>query len=535
MHRVKFRVRKMEATWTAIVSSMVVAASITCLVKLLNYIWFKPRNLEKFLREQGFNGNPYRPFAGDMKDHLKFLKQERTRSIQLSDNAAKHMLPYYHHIISKYGQKSFIWFGPSPRLNVTDPALIKEILWRPDVFEKPFPEKGRILMGGGLIFLEGDKWAKHRKIANHAFHVDKLKDMVPAIGLACANMINKLQGMVSGTEQGWCEIDIWPFLENLTGDVISRAAFGNSYEEGRRIFQLMRERVKLGMQLLEFSYLPGWRYLPTRLNREVKAITNEMQSILRGLISKRHKEMERGEETTKNDLLSILMEANSRFIQENGNKNAGMSIEDVIEECQLFYFAGSETTASLLVWTIVLLCRHPEWQAQAREEVVRVFGKSGPTSQGLNHLKIVTMILQEALRLYSPVPLSVRGPTKTVKLGNLTVPAGVHLTLLIGLMHYDPQIWGDDAKEFKPHRFSHGVSNATKIQPSFVPFSSGPRVCMGENFAMIEAKMALAMILQHFSFELSPSYIHAPFPILSLQPQFGAPIILRDLQTLSVS
>lgn len=90
------------------------------------------------------------------------------------------------------------------------------------------------------------------------------------------------------------------------------------------------------------------------------------------------------------DLLGILMESNSRFIQENGNEKAGMSIEDVIEECRIFYLAGSDTTSSLLVWTMVLLCKHSEWQTRAREEVHRVFGKSDvPNLEGLNHLKTV--------------------------------------------------------------------------------------------------------------------------------------------------
>lgn len=130
------------------------------------------------------------------------------------------------------------------------------------------------------------------------------------------------------------------------------------------------------------------------------------------------------------------------------------------------------------------------------------------------------MILQEVLRLYSPVPLTPRGPVETVKLGDLTIPVGVHLTLLVG----------DDAKEFKPQRFAEGVSIAAKIQSSFIPFSMGPRICVGFNYAMIEAKMAIAMIVKHFSFELSPSYLHAPFAVLTLHPQYGAPIIMRNLE-----
>ncbi|KAL7103823.1 hypothetical protein ACP275_08G203400 [Erythranthe tilingii] len=439
-------------------------------------------------------------------------------------------------IKSSASKNSFIWFGPWPRLNISDPEMIKEILRKPDVFRKPLPEIAKTLIGGGLLLLEGEKWSKHRKIVNPAFHADKLKNMVPAIGLSCSNMINKLKEMVSGRRnEGGFEVDMWPYIDELTGDMISRTAFGSSHEQGSKIFQLQKERVKLTLQLLQFSFIPGWRHVPTKVNRKVKALNNEIQSILRSIIEKRHNDaMESGEGIFGDDLLGTLMESNARLVGEDrrqGSKNGGMSIDDVIDECKLFYIAGSETTACLLVWTMVLLCKHPEWQAQAREEVIRVFGNSEPSLEGLSHLKIVTMILQEALRLYPPAPLVIRGPKETVKLGNLTIPEGVHMTLLIGLLHCDPEIWGDDAKDFNPLRFSEGISKAAvKNQSSFVPFTAGPRVCIAQNFAMIEAKMAIAMILRSFLFELSPSYLHAPFAILTLQPQHGAPMILHSLE-----
>ncbi|KAL7103826.1 hypothetical protein ACP275_08G203600 [Erythranthe tilingii] len=517
---------KMDAAFSLILTSILVAASVTWAVKVLNWVWFRPRKLEKFLREQGLNGKPYRPFLGDLKDYVTAVKSEQRRTIELSDDIIPHIFTYYHEIINKYGENSFVWFGPWPRLNITDPELIKEILRKPDIFQKPVPKTGKIFTGG-LLLHEGEKWAKHRKIINPAFTVDKLKNMVPAIGVSCSKMVEKLKAMIN--DEGWCETDMWPWLEDLTGDMISRTAFGSSHEQGTKIFHLQAERLKLTVQIVQFLFIPGWRYLPTKVNRKIKAMNEEIQSLLKGIIEKRQKAMDRGEATGGDDLLGILMESNSRFTEEDGNKNKGMSIEDVIEECELFYLVGSETTASLLVWTIVLLCKHPEWQTEAREEVNRVFGNSEPTFEGLNHLKIVTMILQEVLRLYTPAPMTVRGPTETVKLGKMTIPSGVHMTILLGLLHRDPTIWGDDANEFNPHRFLEGFSKAAKTQSAFIPFSSGPRVCIGQNFAMIQAKMGLAMILKSFSLELSPSYLHAPFPILTIQPQYGAPLILRSL------
>ena len=140
------------------------------------------------------------------------------------------------------------------------------------------------------------------------------------------------------------------------------------------------------------------------------------------------------------------------------------------------------------------------------------------------------MILHEVLRLYPPGFELVRVASKDTKLGNLTIPAGVLISLSMLLVHHDHQLWGDDAKEFNPERFSKGISMAAKGQISFFPFGCGPKICLSQNFALLEAKMTLSMILQHFSFELSPTYAHAPNLILTIQPQYGANLILHKLK-----
>eukprot|EP00261_Vitis_vinifera_P016078 XP_010644766.1 PREDICTED: cytochrome P450 CYP72A219 [Vitis vinifera] len=455
------------------------------------------------------------------------LKEAYSRPISLSDEIAPRVLPFHCHFIKKYGKNFFAWFGPNPMVNIMEPELIRDVLLKSNVFQKPPPHPLGKLLVSGLVTLEGERWAKRRKIINPAFHLEKLKNMLPAFHLSCSDMVTKWKMLSVG---GSCELDVWPYLENLTGDVISRTAFGSSYEEGRRIFQLQKEQTHLAIQVTMSVYIPGWRFLPTKTNRRMKQISKEVYALLRGIINKREKAMKAGE-TANSDLLGILMESNFREIQEHqNNKKIRMSVKDVIEECKLFYLAGQETTSVLLVWTMVLLSEHPNWQARAREEVLQVFGNKKPEAAGLNHLKIVTMIFHEVLRLYPPVAMLARAVYKDTQVGDMCFPAGVQVVLPTILVHHDHEIWGDDAKEFNPERFAEGVLKATKNQVSFFPFGWGPRVCIGQNFAMMEAKIALAMILQHFSFELSPSYAHAPFSILTMQPQYGAHLILRGLQ-----
>lgn len=121
----------------------------------------------------------------------------------------------------------------------------------------------------------------------------------------------------------------------------------------------------------------------------MKAIAKEVHSSILNIINKRTKAMQAGE-PTGNDLLGILLESNFKEIQEHGSKKFGMSFEEVVEECKLFYFAGQETTSTLLVWTLILLAKHEDWQDRARAEITEIFGDKKPDFEGLNRLKIVS-------------------------------------------------------------------------------------------------------------------------------------------------
>ena len=140
------------------------------------------------------------------------------------------------------------------------------------------------------------------------------------------------------------------------------------------------------------------------------------------------------------------------------------------------------------------------------------------------------MIINESLRLYPPAVGVARNVDREVKLGDITLPANISFEIPILAIHHDPQIWGEDAHLFKPERFAEGVVKATKDNiTAFIPFGMGPRICVGFNFAENEAKIALSMILQRYTFTLSPAYIHSPVQRLTVIPQYGLQVILNPI------
>ncbi|XP_077227496.1 cytochrome P450 CYP72A616-like [Tasmannia lanceolata] len=496
--------------------------------RLVYSIWWRPMKLERYLKKQGIKGPPYKLLYGNLKENISLVKKESSKPMNLSHQIVPRVAPFLYETMKNYGKISVIWNGTTPSVNIMDPELIREILSNKfGHFEKPKSNSLSRLLATGVATYDGEKWAKHRRIINPAFHLEKLKRMLPAFSTSCSELISRWEELVGSL--GSCELDVWPELRTLTGDVISRTAFGSNYKEGMRIFQLQTEQAELLILAVQSIYLPGFRFLPTKRNNRRKEIDREVRALLTSMIKKRENAIKLGD-ANNDDLLGLLMESNFKDSQEHGNsKSSGMTIEDVIEECKLFYIAGQETTSILLAWTMVVLSMHPNWQHHAREEVLQVFGNNKPDFDGLNHLKIVTMILYEVLRLYPPLTSLIRRTYKRTRLGGMDLPPEVQLSLPMLLIHHDPELWGDDVDEFKPERFSGGISKASKNQAAFFPFGWGPRICIGQSFAMIEAKLMLAMILQKFLFELSPTYAHAPFSRLHIQPQHGVQIILQKL------
>ena len=205
--------------------------------------------------------------------------------------------------------------------------------------------------------------------------------MVPAFSSCCVDLINKWKKSI--TSSGTCEIDVAPEFQNLAGDVIARTAFGSCFEEGKMIFELQKEQLVLSLEAFQSIYFPGLRFIPTKKNRRRYNIDKVIRETLQDMIRKREQAMQVNGEFGNNDLLDLLLQCK----EQSGND---LTIEDIIEECKLFYIAGQGTSANWLTWTMIVLSMHTNWQEKAREEVLRTCGKDVPNIENLNNLKIVS-------------------------------------------------------------------------------------------------------------------------------------------------
>ncbi|KAG9460000.1 hypothetical protein H6P81_004508 [Aristolochia fimbriata] len=497
--------------------------------KMFVVVIWRPYALTKWFEKQGLRGPSYKLMSGSLQE-IKRLKELAKETIMEphSHCITPRVLPHYHKWSSEYGKMFFYWFETEPRLCITDPELVKEVLSNKfSFFAKPKLRPSLLaIIGKGLARVEGVEWVRHRRILTPAFNIDNIKVMTKRMAACTLSMLDAWQQEVNKAPGEDTEMEMSKAMQELAADIIAHTAFGSSFIEGKEVFDVLYELERLAIISGSDIYIPGSQYLPTRWNIHMWMLKRKMRNSLAQIIKKRTRS--KSASGYGNDLLGMMM-----GISEDKpglkKKLLMLNIEEIMEECQTFFFSGHDSTANFLTWTMFLLSLYQDWQIKLRTEVLQACHRDVPEADKLSNLKLLNMVLLEALRLYCPAIMMFRKASKDVKLGNLMIPKHTTVSIPITMIHRDEEYWGEDANEFNPLRFADGAARAARHPNGLIAFSVGPRNCIGQNFAMLEGKMVIAMILQRFSFSLSPTYKHAPADKLSLKPEYGLPILLRPL------
>ncbi|CAN6675787.1 unnamed protein product [Malus baccata var. baccata] len=452
---------------------------------------------------QGIRDPPYRLIHGTTKEIFDMRKEVMGRSHILSHDTFSVVQPHRHAWIKIYGKNYLQWHGSQAQLVIRNPTCAKR--YRITKIELPKREIANFvnkLLGDGLV---ATTEAENGGNSSAETMLERWKDF---------------EGQ---------EIEVYEEFRLFTSEVISRTAFGSSYIEGKNIFDML---IKIGSLIFKNSLkvrVPGIsKFFKT--SDEIESDKLEIESV------KKREKKARPEEKDSfgSDFLGLLLKA-----RHNANDNHRILVDELIDECKTYVFLFgylcahnwvgfllfvvhvlvlvfvclqvlTETTNTSLAWTVLLLALHTDWQEEARKEM--------------------TMIINESLRLYTPSVSLIRKAEREVKLGKLIIPANLELVVSTIAPHQDPKIWGQDVHLFKQDRFSEWVLKATNNNVgAFIPFGLGPRTYVGLNFATTEAKIALSMILQRYSFTLSPGYVHLPLHYISVRPHHGVQVILLAL------
>ncbi|KAM0941131.1 putative unspecific monooxygenase [Dioscorea sansibarensis] len=418
------------------------------------------------------------------------------------------------------------WIGNKPALYVSQKDLVRDIslcvsldLGKPVLLQKAHMP----LFGKGILKANGMEWFHQRKLIAPEFFMDKVKSMVELMVESVIPLIDSWESKAKNGG-GVAEIIVDEDFRNLSADVISRASFGSNYAEGREIFEKLRVlslTILRSNNLFDISYL---RYLPTKRNKLIKKLEKETASLILNLVK------ERKEDTlvsSRKDFLTSLLESVNTTSETTPNSSSSTDCF-IVDNCKNIYYAGHETIAVTATWCLMLLASYPKWQALARQEVMELCKGQPPNADMIQKMKTLTMVIQETLRLYPPASFIARETFKEMKFGDVCIPKGINIWIPVSTMHQDMEIWGIDAGKFNPERFVNGVSSACNGHGyMYMPFGFGARTCLGLNFAMVELKVMLSMLLMRFTFALSPQYCHSPAFRLIVEPEFGVHLIVK--------
>lgn len=395
-------------------------------------------------------------------------------------------------------------------VDVFDPELLRAIMvdhadalvrWArgPEVFAE--------LMGQSVLVTEGPTWQRQRRMLMPAFAPRRVAGYAALMTEAATAGLDRV---------GEGEVAMDELYSHLTMDVISRTLFsapiGNDTAAAARAVQVLSEAA-----LAEMFWpltLPDWLPLPG------KAAKRRASRLIHGLLAERIA-ARRAATEPRSDLLGMLM-----ALRDDAT-GAALSEQEVYDQCMVSFQAGHETSATALLWWSWLLAAHPEAQARARAEVDSALAGRAPTSDDASALPFLSATLKEAMRLYPPVAgILTRRVTRDITVGGVRLPARTLVRVTPWLLHRDPRWWPDEPLAFKPERFLPGAPHEIP-RGAYIPFGLGPRVCLGQHFAVLEMTLIAALMLQRF--ELSPVGSEPPKPrmAVTLRPDGGLRLKLK--------
>lgn len=405
----------------------------------------------------------------------------------------------------RHGDVVRVSLGPMKTTLLAHPDLVEQVLVTDNKrFQKDaFVDNLRPVLGDGLLTSEGDFWRRQRRLAQPAFH----RERIAGYG---AIMIEYASALARTYRDGQIRA-IHKDMMRLTLEIVAKTLFGADVGDSAEVVGEALEVILHTFSDPIALFLPAVRNLPTPGQKRFHAAIARLDAVLYRFIEARRKGPERPE-AESSDLLSMLLRAQD----EDGSR---MSDKQLRDEVMTLFLAGHETTALALSWTWHLLSQHPSVDRQLGDELRDVLGDRDPTPADLPRLPYTSAVVQESMRLYPPAWSLGREAREDIELGGFLVPKGAQVWMCPWSIQRDPRFY-PEPNTFEPERWRRdSIKSLHKY--AYFPFGGGPRLCIGQAFAQMEAILLLATLARAFRIEVQPDPVVTPVPSVTLRPKHG--------------
>lgn len=402
---------------------------------------------------------------------------------------------------------------------VNNPTLVKQVL---DTDAEDFPKSPLLgealepLLGESIFTTNGEQWRRQREMMNPAFAQARLNVAFPVMSAATEDMMKRLAALPDGAAY-----DVEVEMTHVTADIIFRTIFSVPMEgeDARRIFEAFGRFQSLAPRLLLPSiYGVRWLVWPWDVWRSRKA-AGEIRGLLEKLISPRYEAHMKGQPAAHNDILQSFMEATDE------QTKRPFEFKELVDQVAMLFLAGHETSASALTWALHLLANSSDVQQRMHDEVAQQLGARAPTLADMKPMELTRNVFRETLRLFPPVGFMARQAATTCPMREKQVHSGATVVVAPWLIQRHREIW-PRPDDFDPDRYRNDESRDA-LKQGFLPFGMGPRVCLGAAFALQEATLILARLIQCYELKPVPGHIPQPVGRLTIRSANGVRLLLN--------
>jgi cytochrome P450 len=407
----------------------------------------------------------------------------------------------------QYGDVAYFRLGSRRSMLLSHPADIEQVLVTENRhFIKNFALSFFLqpLLGNGLLLNEGQSWLKQRRLIQPAFSRQRIESYA-------THMVDMTERMLARWQTGQqrdISMDMFELTMAIAGKTLLDVDVGSRYAE---VAQLL-EKVMYGFLERMASPIPIPFWVPTPVHLRLKRAIHRLNGILLEMIDERRRAGAHG-----GDFLSLLISARDE------DDGSAMTDSQLRDEVMTMFLAGHETTANALTWTLFLLGQHPEIQEQLHDEAAGLLGGRRATAADAARLPLCERVIREGMRLYPPAFVVGRRPREDIVVGGHRLPKETNVLMSQWIVHRDER-WYSRPTEFDPSRWE-GDWQSRMPKYAYFPFGGGPRICIGNSFAMQEAVLVLATIVERFQLQPITQPPVALQPAVTLRP--AQPILMQ--------